>query len=138
MNTESDGARVRLRTWRLRFTPTPRHAVEARRGAGCVLRSWGVPDEARETVELVVSELATNAVRHGRVPGRYFEVAMAYDGEKTVDVEVSDACARLPVPADPDPESTSGCGLLLVAALSESWGVRDRGVGKTVWARILF
>ncbi|MFI9646029.1 ATP-binding protein [Streptomyces sp. NPDC052040] len=128
---------LRPRTWRLRFTPIPRHAVEARRGARCVLRSWGLPAEVRETVELVVSELVTNAVRHGRVPGRYFEVAMAYDGEKAVEVEVSDASERLPVPADPGPEATSGRGLLLVAALSQSWGVRDRSVGKTVWARVL-
>jgi serine/threonine-protein kinase RsbW len=137
MNTESDGANLGLRTWRLRFAPTPRNATEARRGARCVLRSWAVPADARETVELVVSELATNAVRHGRVPGRYFEVAMTYDGEKAVDVEVADASPNRPHLADPDPEATSGRGLLLVAALAESWGVRDRCVGKTVWARIL-
>ncbi|MEU7056180.1 ATP-binding protein [Streptomyces sp. NPDC046197] len=137
MNTESDGVNARHRTWRLRFTPTPRNVVEARHGARCVLRSWAVPADARESVELVLSELATNAVRHGRVPGRHFEVAMTYDGEKAVEVEVSDACPQRPVPADPDPEGTSGRGLLLVAALAHSWEIRDRGVGKTVWARVL-
>lgn len=137
MNTESDGACCRARTWRLRFAPTPRNVVEARRGARCVLRSWAVPVDARETIELVVSELATNAVRHGRVPGRYFEVAMTYDGEKAVDVEVSDASPHRPVALDPGPEATSGRGLLLVAAPAESWGVGDRCVGKTVWARVL-
>ncbi|MEU6093418.1 ATP-binding protein [Streptomyces sp. NPDC047079] len=101
------------------------------------MRSWALPDDARESVELVVSELATNAVRHGRVPGRYFEVAMVYDGEKTVEVEVSDASSHRPVAADPGPEATSGRGLLLVTALAQSWGVRDRVVGKTVWARVL-
>ncbi|MET8246279.1 ATP-binding protein [Streptomyces sp. NPDC005202] len=137
MNTESDRANLPLRTWRLRYTPTPRNAVEARHGARCVLRSWGVPTETREAVELVVSELVTNAVRHGRVPGRCFEVAMTYEGEKAVDIEVSDACPRRPLPADPDPEATSGRGLLLVTAPAQSWEVRDRGVGKTVWARVL-
>lgn len=137
MSTESDGVSPQLRTWRLRFAPTPRNVVEARRGARCLLRSWAVSADARDVVELVVSEPATNAIRHGRVPGRHFEVAMTYDGEKTVDVEVSDASPRRPVLSAPDPEATSGRGLLLVAALAETWEVRERCVGKTVWARVV-
>jgi anti-sigma regulatory factor (Ser/Thr protein kinase) len=53
-------------------------------------------------------------------------------------VEVSDTRAeRRPVATTAtDPDSESGRGLLLVAALADDWGVTDRreGPGKTVWA----
>ncbi|MGW1746456.1 ATP-binding protein [Streptomyces sp. NPDC002092] len=36
----------------------------------------------------------------------------------------------------PGPEDLGGRGLFLVDALSESWGVRPRSTGKTVWAHL--
>jgi len=36
-----------------------------------------------------------------------------------------------------DPDATSGRGLLLVEALCDDWGVRDREFGKSVWARVI-
>jgi anti-sigma regulatory factor (Ser/Thr protein kinase) len=106
------------------------------------LAEWSVSADACGTIALIVSELSTNAVRHGRVPGRLFEVVLVYDGEKSVEIEVSDASRRRPVlPVLPGPppalDSESGRGLPLVAALSDAWEVRDRGVGKTLWARVL-
>lgn len=77
-----------------------------------------------------------DAVRHGRVLGRDFRVRLLWKGE-VVRVEVADArTERLPVAREPAGEG--GRGLLLVAAVSERWGVEPR-VGrpyKVVWADV--
>lgn len=112
----------------LRFTATPRGARLARRLASQQLDGWGRPygTVAHDAVELVVAELATNAVTHGRVPGRDAELRLAHDGEVRVLVEVSDTRGeRLPVLApeeDRRPLAEDGRGLALVTALAEAWG----------------
>ncbi|MFE1272376.1 ATP-binding protein [Streptomyces sp. NPDC058758] len=118
----------------LRLTPTPRGARLARLLAAHQLGDWGVAGPAAEAAELVVAELANNAVRHGRVPGRDFELRMERDGEH-VRIELSDARGeRRPLPSRQPDEG--GYGLLLVTALATAWGVKDRTVGKTVWATV--
>lgn len=81
-----------------------------------------------------LAELASNAVTHGRVPGRDFELRLVLSADH-LRIEVSDARAeREPEPVrEPD---EGGYGLLLVAALATAWGVKDRCVGKTVWATV--
>ncbi|MFB7936013.1 ATP-binding protein [Streptomyces sp. NPDC056049] len=118
----------------LLLTPTPRGARLARLLAAHQLRAWGMAGPAAEAAELVVAELANNAARHGRVPGRDFELRMDREDDH-VRVELSDARAeRHPHPVgEPD---EGGYGLLLVAALATAWGVKDRSVGKTVWATV--
>ncbi|WP_426365415.1 ATP-binding protein [Streptomyces sp. E-08] len=118
----------------LRLSATRRGARLARLLAVQELRQWGLSGPAADAVELVVAELANNAVQHGWVPGRDFEVRMGRGGDH-VRVELSDARGEArPVPArEPD---EGGYGLLLVAALATAWGVRDRSVGKTVWATV--
>ncbi|MFD8015547.1 ATP-binding protein [Streptomyces sp. NPDC058955] len=118
----------------LRLSPTPRGARLARLLAAHQLRDWGVTGEAAEAAELVVAELANNAVQHGRVPGRDFELRMERTGDH-VTIELSDARAeRRPLPCrNPD---EGGYGLLLVATLTTTWGVKPRTVGKTVWATV--
>ncbi|WP_079130861.1 ATP-binding protein [Streptomyces sp. H-KF8] len=129
------------RAFTLRFSPTPRGARLARRLASQQTDAWGWPygSPVHDTVELVVAELAANAVTHGRVPGRDAELRLSRDADGTrVRVEVSDVRGeRLPVPAPDDgPLAEGGRGLALVAALAEKWGVAERpkGPGKTVWA----
>ncbi|MFJ1990264.1 ATP-binding protein [Streptomyces asiaticus] len=135
MNAESHDVNP-LHGWKQRFTPVPLSIPHARRAVDAALRAWGLDRSSAALVLLVVSELATNAVRHGRVPGRYFEVRIAYDAEKMVGVEVSDPREGCPAVADPTPDDESGRGLAIVDALADAWGVRERIVGKTVWARI--
>ncbi|MGW1140455.1 ATP-binding protein [Streptomyces zhihengii] len=124
------------------FGATRRGARLARRVAVRHLAAWGhhPGTDLSETVALLVAELAGNAVRHGRVPGRDFRLALRLDRARAlVRVEVADACALLPpavrpVPADDD---ESGRGLLLVDALADRWGAEPRDpVGKTVWAEV--
>lgn len=133
---------VTVRTFAQRFSATRRGARLARLLAGHQLTVWGVPRGTAlfDAVSLAVAELAANAVLHGRVPGRDFELVLARDDEGgTLRVEVSDTHPARPVPllrtAEPGPEEERGRGLLLVEAVADRWGVRERGgPGKTVWA----
>ncbi|MEV0116552.1 ATP-binding protein [Streptomyces sp. NPDC050844] len=123
-----------------RFSATPRGARLARRLARYHLDEWGVPygSELSEAVAQIVAELAANAVTHGRVAGRDFELRLAC-ADGVVRIEVSDCRTESRPPLDPQlptPEDESGRGLLLVAALASEWGVAEREVGKTVWARL--
>ncbi|MGW2179139.1 ATP-binding protein [Streptomyces sp. NPDC001732] len=121
-----------------RFSATRRGARLARRLAVQQLDAWGMPygSGLSDAVAVVVSELATNAVVHGLVPGRDFELRLLVLAG-TLRVEVSDARGeRVPEVRPFCLGAESGYGLYLVGALATSWGVRDRGVGKTVWAEL--
>ena len=123
-----------------RLRATARGARLARRLTASSLASWGYPYEsdANETAQLLVSELATNAVTHGRVPGRDFELRlMLLPEEDTLRIEVSDTRGeRRPQVLRAAFGDEHGRGLIVVDALSRTWGVRERIVGKTVWAEI--
>lgn len=131
---------VTVREFARLLPATRRGARQARLLAAEHLRAWTVPAEAADRVELVVAELAANAVLHGRCPGRDFRLALSLDrAAHLVRIEVTDARPdRLPPAAplsDPAPDGESGRGLLLVAALAERWGSTPcPPAGKTVWA----
>ncbi|MFP3988443.1 ATP-binding protein [Streptomyces sp. E11-3] len=102
-------------------------------------REWKIPDEVTDTAELLLSELTTNAYRHGTVPpGREIWARCVLDDDR-LRVEVSDANATLPKPGQASPDDISGRGLALVAALSDAWAAEPRpcGIGKTVWFELL-
>lgn len=129
--------------FRQQFSSTRRGARLARQLALRQLTRWGIPCGAAVCLaaETVVGELAANAVTHGRVGGRDFEVVLRLGGG-TLRIEVSDARAecRPPGPgglARPEALAESGRGLLLVEALADRWTVLDRvPVGKTVRAEL--
>ncbi|MBT2488661.1 ATP-binding protein [Streptomyces sp. ISL-96] len=125
-----------------RLSATRRGARLARYLAVHQLDAWGIPygSDLSDSVATVVGELAANAVTHGRVPGRDFELRIAL-GAQAIRIEVSDTRteSRPPAPghATPPPaDAEAGRGLLLVQALSLAWGVEQRQVGKTVWAAV--
>ncbi|AMW10277.1 hypothetical protein A4E84_12585 [Streptomyces qaidamensis] len=111
------------------------------------LHTWGVPHgtDASDAVALIVAELAANAVTHGRVPGRDFELRLSLVGD-SVRVEVTDTHSGPPSPAGPCGVARPGTldehgrGLALVAALAERWEVLERkpAPGKTVRAEVRF
>jgi anti-sigma regulatory factor (Ser/Thr protein kinase) len=88
-----------------------------------------VPAGLRERAELIVSELATNAVRHAQSG---FSIAVK-EADGTVRVEVTDTGSGQPKTRLPEPLEPSGRGLLIVGAMSDDWGVTECQVGKTVW-----
>ncbi|GAA1226152.1 hypothetical protein GCM10009665_15880 [Kitasatospora nipponensis] len=128
----------------MRFSSTPRGARLARRLVSHRLDEWGhgYDSPANETMTLICAELAANAVQHGRVPGRDFEVRLAQSPE-VLRIEVSDTrTERVPpqaVPTAPPGEAQSGRGLLIVACLATRWGTHPRAAapGKTVWAELV-
>ncbi|MFF3321536.1 ATP-binding protein [Streptomyces sp. NPDC002889] len=122
-----------------RFTSTRRGARLARHLAVHQLNGWGIPygSDASDAAVQIVAELAANAVTHGRVPGRDFELRLLLT-ETTLRIEVSDARGESePEPGAPTPDSETGRGLLLVVALANDWGMTPRVIGKTVWVELL-
>ncbi|MGW6137389.1 ATP-binding protein [Streptomyces sp. NPDC055140] len=127
------------RTFAQQFSSTPRGARLARLLTVTELHSWRVLPDLTERAELVVAELAANAVLHGRVPGRDFRLALAYaPPAQHLRIEVTDARGdRQPRPPAHEPTSVEagGRGLLLVAALADTWDcVPYPPSGKTVRA----
>lgn len=131
------------RTRPAQFTSSPRGARLARGYAVRAMDEWGFPPGSDQscTVALVVTELATNAVRHARTPGRDFAVRLTLAATAdVVRIEVADALATKRLPDSPptvSPEGESGRGLLLVDTLARHWGTVPRHpLGKTVWADV--
>jgi serine/threonine-protein kinase RsbW len=111
-----------------RFPHTLISVTEARRFVLGALSD--VPTPSREEIAVMVSELATNALRHGETA---FTVCVEQTPH-TVRIEVTDGGQGRPAVRSPGPSEPSGRGLRIVESLSDTWGVTsDGGAGKTVW-----
>ncbi|MEV6259291.1 ATP-binding protein [Streptomyces sp. NPDC051784] len=109
------------------------------------LRGSGVPDTVVDDAVLILSELLSNACRHGRPLGRHSDVgdgdiraAWRVDGRGGLTVEVTDGGGPTrPIPATPSVTARGGRGLNIISALAQEWGVRDGSSGEvTVWAQV--
>jgi anti-sigma regulatory factor (Ser/Thr protein kinase) len=114
--------------------PAERDAPRAARGfVDDALRRWGHSGTLLQDSQLVVSELATNAVVHARSA---FSVVARREG-LGVRLSVHDLSTGEPVLRDsPDVLALSGRGLQLVAHISSEWGVETTSAGKAVWAEL--
>ena len=110
------------------FPPTLESVRAARRFVREVLVERNLPSA---TAELLVSELATNAVWHAASP---FAVLVHVNGR--IRVEVADDSPVRPRVVEPDEWCESGRGLVLVRSLADDWGVDADGNGKTVWFEV--
>lgn len=108
-------------------------AGTARRTLVAECRAAGLDHAATESAELLVSEVVTNAVVHGRSEVRLRVCA----GPAMVRVEVGDDNSRRPAHVDADPAALDGRGLTIVDLVASRWGVEDDGVGKVVWFEVL-
>jgi anti-sigma regulatory factor (Ser/Thr protein kinase) len=112
---------------------TPESPAVARRWAGAALRRYDLPAPAVDRAEMIVSELATNAVVHTGAP---FTVELEI-GETTLLIKVFDENTTLPHVIEPDPLGQGGRGLFLVSALSEDWGAEQLDDDtKVVWSEV--
>jgi hypothetical protein len=108
----------------------PDSASRARAFVGQHLTEHDLPDMAND-LQLVVSELATNALTHARTP---FTVTLAAFAHSVL-LQVHDGSPRLPVLGAATSLDTSGRGLTVLDLLSSDWGVTSHADGgKTVWA----
>ncbi|WP_217176614.1 SpoIIE family protein phosphatase [Streptomyces sp. AC495_CC817] len=116
----------RVATWELPADPA--RVSEVRAAALRQLAEWGL-DEAAFAAELVLSELITNAIRHGAGPIR---VRLLRD--RALICEVADTSSTAPHLRRAATTDEGGRGLFLVAQLSQSWGTRYTAEGKVIWA----
>ncbi len=110
------------------FSEAPESAAAARQFVRRAVA--GLPPDTVDAIELMVSELATNCIRHTQTE---FELIL----ERTpqgVRIEVADRGRGAPQMRSPTIDEPTGRGLRIVEMLSDAWGVEfaPQG-GKTVW-----
>ncbi|HLU40974.1 MAG TPA: ATP-binding protein [Microthrixaceae bacterium] len=111
------------------FTPDAASVAQARR---YVLSLLELDPTTTESVQLAVSELATNAVLHARSP---FRVRVSIDST-TARVAVFDHSEATAARKDYGPEAVTGRGLTIVERVTDDWGVTPDGKGKWVWFEV--
>lgn len=116
---------------KITLLPEPRSVPVVRQFVRGVLQAVQAK-ECLERVEVVVSELVANALRHA---GTQIEVDVLDKGEE-IWVRVSDQGAGTPRRLQPGPTDLSGRGLMLVEKIAQRWGVQEEKQGKTVWAKV--
>lgn len=132
--TRYDGMAVRpLReswtVWRV-----PEAVRHARRFTKRTLRVWGASPDTLDAALLIVSELVTNALVHTEGQVR---LELSRVGAR-LRLAVADASPRSPVkPTNIGWEATGGRGILLVEAVSATWGTVPVSGGKQVWADLV-
>lgn len=104
----------------------------ARRYVREVLHSERVDEKVTGVVELLTSEVVTNAVVHAHGAG---ELALTITGN-TIRVEVDDPSGLVPVRQCAGRDALGGRGLAIVATLARAWGVEPRRQGKRVWFEV--
>lgn len=111
----------------------PRVVADARRAVTQWSVGWDVPHLA-DSLELLVSEMVTNAVIHGFGP---VQVRGSFDGYR-VRIEVQDDATAVPrahVTAATELDE-HGRGLQLIAMLADDWGTAGTATGKSVWVEL--
>ncbi|MYV42768.1 SpoIIE family protein phosphatase, partial [Streptomyces sp. SID1328] len=100
---------------------------KARRLARTALAEWGLED-LTDSVELLVSEVVTNAVRYTTRP-----VTLRLLRTDVLRCEVGDDVPQLPRLCQARATDEGGRGLYLVNKLARRWGATRLSVGKVVW-----
>ncbi|MFF3323216.1 ATP-binding protein [Streptomyces sp. NPDC002889] len=119
----------------------PAGVGEARQRMRKQLRRSGLSETVVDDAVLILSELLSNACRHGRPLGHAevgdgdVRAAWTVDTAGGLTVEVTDGGGPTrPVPATPSVTARGGRGLNIISALAQDWGVRDSASGEvTVW-----
>ena len=91
----------------------------------------GLPRDVLDTVSLMVSELATNCVRHADT-----DFTMTIEQTmRHVRVEIADSGSGRVATRRPEPTELSGRGLRIIDRLADTWGVTEHPdrAGKSVW-----
>ena len=122
---------TRIRKAALDLDPDPMAARAARRFVTSTLQDWDL-DHLTDDVLSVVTELVTNATQHAATTSQL--ALRSHPGRLMV--EVADCDGRIPRPAVTQHMDERHRGLLIVAQLSQRWGVRPTDRGKIVWAEM--
>ena len=120
-----------MTTWSEVFLPVPEAVAPARRFASATLGSWGGPDLVWQA-SLLTSELATNAVVHGRSPFR-LGVLRQSGG---VRLAIEDMASAWPEIRAAGLHDLDGRGMAIVEALADRCGYDAVPGGKIAWAEL--
>ena len=115
----------------------PRHPASSGVARSFVLMqlgSWLDDLESMGSAQLIVSELVGNAVSHGL--GESFDLVLTLTDHLLV-LELEELSAELASATPAPDDAESGRGLVIVTALSATWGMRATRRGKTVWATLV-
>ncbi|GAA1550270.1 hypothetical protein GCM10009678_36500 [Actinomadura kijaniata] len=116
------------------LTSVPEAIKSARDFARGWLEAKGVDRAAVQVALLVVSELVTNAYKHGSAPGEVISVRLYLSADGPV-VEVRDGSRAEPCVRPLSLECFSGRGLAIISELTAGWGFRHLASGgKAVYA----
>ncbi|MHA7959644.1 SpoIIE family protein phosphatase [Streptomyces sp. L500] len=107
--------------------PRPQTPRQARRLARRALARWGL-EELTDGVELLVSEVITNAVRYAERP-----ITLRLLRTDVLRCEVGDDVPQLPRLRQARPSDEGGRGLYLVNKMARRWGATRLSTGKVVW-----
>lgn len=105
----------------------PTGVARIRTEAAARLAAWGLAESAPAT-ELILSELITNAIRHGALPAR-----VRLMRARSLICEVADGSTTAPHLRRAASTDEGGRGLYLVSRFAERWGTRYLSRGKIVW-----
>ena len=134
MNAMAPTRPIELHVCRVRLPAGPIAAREARSQVRAVISAWDVPVDPSVAV-LLTSELVTNAIRNE--PGEIIALAISCScGQLRVDVH--DTSRLWPVLMEAPADAEAGRGLMLVATLSDQWGVYPTPAGKAVYFTLAF
>ncbi|MEU4357157.1 ATP-binding protein [Streptomyces virginiae] len=118
----------------------PASVAAARRFVAEVLEEWGLPDdtETADSIRLIVSELATNAVQHTFGQSPTFTVDIRLEREEWLRVGVTDSHPRWPRRLPAAVQQDNGRGMVIIRWLAAEAGGRlsvtpTEDGGKTVW-----
>ncbi|MFI6083304.1 ATP-binding protein [Streptomyces sp. NPDC051217] len=113
------------------FDAQSRHVEVARRVTAAVLGEAGVRDrDTIGTVQLLVSEIVTNAIIHGDANSVSFRITCDTDGEALI--EVDDHSSGSPEVREAGPEDEGGRGMRLVTYFARDWGRK----GTCTWCTV--
>lgn len=117
----------------------PASVFAARKFVADVLAEWGLPCDAEvaDTVRLIVSELATNAVQHTFGQSPTFTVDVRLDRDEHLRIGVTDSHPRFPKRLPAAVQQDNGRGMVIIRWLTAECGGRlvvqpTREGGKTV------
>ncbi|MFD7443920.1 ATP-binding protein [Streptomyces sp. NPDC059909] len=118
----------------------PASVSAARRYVTGVLTDWGLPGEAEtaDTVRLIVSELATNAVQHTFGQSPTFTVNVRLERDEQLRIGVTDSHPRWPQRLPAAVQQDNGRGMVIIRWLTTECGgelsvTPTAEGGKTVW-----
>ncbi|MFC9252185.1 ATP-binding protein [Amycolatopsis thailandensis] len=100
------------------------------------VRAWAraelddVAEAGLTDIILVLDELVSNALRHGKRPRQVR--LLRRPGRLRIEVDDAGKTPATPRP----PSATGGRGLALIGACATAWGQEHRDGGKTVWAEL--